>query len=640
MKSTLNKLSFFVKYLLISTVVMSLFRVLLLILSHRDLAQIPHNEVFDLIFNVLCRGIRFDVSILCYALILPYIFYKIAVYTRLNKILIFWTLFLYMLVLQIIIIFFLCADIPLFLYSGNRITIDAFQWISTPKIVFKMIFEDSFYIIFLVLFLIYSFISGYYLYKALKVFSYKIPVVYSLKKEVLIILISVLLLFWGSRSKLNGTAIKLKDSIISEYVVPNKITLNPVFNFLRSWLDRVVLMDDKLAIQQSISIMNSNRLDVSPLAREIESSKPAMKKNIVIVIMESMSANNLAHYGNKNSLTPCLDSIAEKSLCFDNFYSSGIHTNCGIFSVLFSYPAFWRVRPLNAYADQPYTGFSGTLKKNGYNTIFFTTQGKTFDNIYQFIPNNNFDELVCQDNYPSDQLVNSFGVSDHVQFQYAIEKLNQLSEKKAPFFASILTSSNHPPLVLPKNISFKPSSKDEILAEVQYADWSIKDFLERASKQKWFDSTVFVFVGDHGCNQYESNYDMYLSFNHIPLLIYSPSLLAPKHYRNMAGQIDIYPTLLGILNFSYLNNTAGVDVIKTPRPYIFFSADDKMGCIDEEYLYVFRQNKTESLYKYRSSDKKNYMQDYKNKVDSMKYYAFSLIQASQWCILNKRTGFK
>jgi len=95
---------------------------------------------------------------------------------------------------------------------------------------------------------------------------------------------------------------------------------------------------------------------------------------------------------------------------------------------------------------------------------------------------------------------------------------------------------------------------------------------------------------------------------------------------------------MGLLNIPYVNNTMGVDLFREKRPYMHFSADNKIGCIDENFFYVIRDNKIESLYKYRTNDTKNYLANEKQHADSMKNYAFSMMQTTQWMLLNKKTA--
>ena len=104
--------------------------------------------------------------------------------------------------------------------------------------------------------------------------------------------------------------------------------------------------------------------------------------------------------------------------------------------------------------------------------------------------------------------------------------------------------------------------------------------------------------------------------------------------------IDICPTLLGLMNISYTNNTMGIDLLKEKRPYIYFTADDKIGCIDKEFYFIHRNSGIETLFRYENLKTDNLMEEYQNKADSMKSYAYSMLQVSQWIIEKEKFGKK
>jgi phosphoglycerol transferase MdoB-like AlkP superfamily enzyme len=279
-----------------------------------------------------------------------------------------------------------------------------------------------------------------------------------------------------------------------------------------------------------------------------------------------------------------------------------------------------------------YSGIPYVLKQNGYTNLFFSTHNKFLDNLANFIPHNFFDSLYSSEVYPADKIIGPFGIADDYLFSYAINEFNYLPANK-PFFATILTTSNHEPYIIPDY--FKSSLKDKSYRAVSYADWSIGKFLNDAKQQKWFNNTVFVFVSDHGLNVGENPYEIALSYNHIPIIIYAPSVLKQsKVFDNFIGQIDVFPTLMGILNMDYINNTLGVDVLKTPRENIYFSADDKLACINNDYLFVFNYSGKEFLYKL--GDKKNYVNEHKDILEKLRSVAYSQTQVSQWIYSNDK----
>jgi phosphoglycerol transferase MdoB-like AlkP superfamily enzyme len=297
---------------------------------------------------------------------------------------------------------------------------------------------------------------------------------------------------------------------------------------------------------------------------------------------------------------------------------------------------------MNTTTIRRFSGFSNILKE--YESVYFTTHDDQFDNAGGFLIANGFKYIISQKDYPSAMVLSTLGVPDHSMFEYSIQKLNELSRSGKPFFSVFMTASDHGPYIIPPDIDFKPKNNDKQKQIVEYADWSIKRFLQLASAQDWFRNTVFAFIADHGAyspvtTHTPVTYDMPLSYHHTPLIIYAPYIITqPRQFDCLGGQIDVFPTVMGILNFPYINNTFGIDLLREKRPYMYFSADDKIGCLDRDFFYVFRTNGIETLYKYRDSDTKNYIMQYKSAADSMKAYAFSMLQSAQWITENNKTG--
>src|SRR5207253_1287974 len=99
-----------------------------------------------------------------------------------------------------------------------------------------------------------------------------------------------------------------------------------------------------------------------------------------------------------------------------------------------------------------------------------------------------------------------------------------------------------------------------------------------------YKNTIFVFVADHG-KEVAGAYDMPITYHHTPLIISAPGLNLPSRAYDYPGtQMDIFPTVMGLMNFSYQNNTLGIDLLKEKRLFAFFTADDKIGCTDKEYF--------------------------------------------------------
>ena len=141
---------------------------------------------------------------------------------------------------------------------------------------------------------------------------------------------------------------------------------------------------------------------------------------------------------------------------------------------------------------------------------------------------------------------------------------------------------------------------------------------------------------DHGA-PISTVYDLSLDYNHSPLIFYQPAVAGPgKKITRMAGQIDVFPSIMGLLNIPFENNTLGINLFNEERPYIYFNADDKYGVLDQEWLLIVKTDKSMGLYRYRKDDLTNYKDSYPEVVLRMKDYAESNLQTFQYLLKNQK----
>ena len=448
---------------------------------------------------------------------------------------------------------------------------------------------------------------------------------YILNSLLFILLIG--LCFLGMRGRIEKKSpMKVGTAYFSNNPLINQMGLNPNFTLIKS-IEEKSKQDNKpldlMDKNEAKAFVNQEfiRMKSSSNKREVVLGK---KTNVVLVIMEAMGTCNIGHFGNTQNLTPNLDYLLNNSVSYENVYTAGIHTYNGVYSTLFGQPALMHKHSMNlTIIPKIEGGLPNVLKENGYSTLYFTTHDDQFDNIGGFLSANGVERIVSVKDYPKDEVKSTLGVSDHVMFNRAIEEINSLDKTK-PFFATLLTSANHGPYIFPENIPLKPKSKDIKDKMIEYSDWAIGRFIENAKKFPWFENTIFVFIADHGAYKGKADFELPLSYHHTPFFIYSPSKLKPKKVENIGLQIDVTAMIssyLGIEN----NKTLGIDFETYPRLYGYFSADDKLGVIDDEYYYIWNKNGTEYLYKYKTSDKTNYINQKRDKAKQMKKYAFSML---------------
>jgi phosphoglycerol transferase MdoB-like AlkP superfamily enzyme len=452
------------------------------------------------------------------------------------------------------------------------------------------------------------------------------------------------LIFMGIRGRIQAKApIKAGTAYFSDNPLLNQLGLNPVFTLMRSYLDSkdernksVEFMDDNQAIRNVRKYLKITQpVDGFPVARQIQPGEPVKNRyNVILVIMESMSASRMARHGNKNNLTPFLDSLSFKSYYFENIYTAGVHSFNGVFSTLFSFPAIYRQNPMKESSIFKYNGIGNVLKRNGYSTTCFTTLDGQFDNVEGFLRANDFENFISVSDYPSKEVRTALGVPDDFMFEFSMPVIDNLYKENKPFFITFLTASDHRPYYIPDY--FKPKNSDITDQIVEYADWSLRKFITLASAKAWFDNTLFVFVADHG-SWTNMVYDIPLDFFHTPLIFYGPEILKqPRTFDCIGGQIDVFPTIMGILNQKYINNTLGINLLSETRPYIFINFDNMLGVIDQEYLLILKADNENALYSYRNNDKKNYLSEKQQLVLDMKEYNFSNLQVFQYLMHSEK----
>lgn len=633
-----KQLAYLLRVYLLGVAGFMIFRGILLIQEFHQLHFLPTDQGIWLVFKAFLTGLRFDTVVMGYLLTIPFLLLAIDGMAGWNSKLIYRIVNGLVLVGVLAALFIHATDLPFFHHFYTRLTTSVM--ISTftgdaGSMLSGMILQEWRFVWPLIPFFILSSIFFVRNRKLLRNTLFKKDESSTGSSIKWFVAFGALIFFgiWGRFSF--DSHLAASTAYDSDYGFINMLGLNPAFTFTQSYVNsktdakNVRLMGDGEAVrnvQQYLNIPAAQEFD-SPIARQISfADTVANKPNVVLVIMESMSANKMGRYGNPNHLTPFMDSLATQSIAFDSIFTAGIHTFAGVYATLFSHQVVKRKHPLDKVV--PMSGIASTLKSNGYSTIYFTTHDKGFDNVNAFLTANDFDQIVSKDDYPPERILSALGVPDDYLYQHALGDLDRLNGKNKPFFAAIMTGSDHGPFVIPKY--FKPKHDDAVLGVVEYVDWSVRKFLTDAAKKPWFDNTIFVFVADHGCSM-DKRYDMPTSYLHSPLIMYSPKLLgAPQKMTQLGSQVDVFPTIMGLLKMPYVNNTFGIDLFREKRPFACAYADDKWAVLNTEYMYVARDNGVNSLYRYRTGDVKDYSKALPELTEQMKVYGKSIFQTTQW----------
>lgn len=601
------------------------------------------------LLDALWLGVHFDWQVVSCCLALPFLWLSM-VYFR-GKMAPWEGRFLrgYLWLASFVALAICAADLPYFAFFNSRISTAALLWKDTPGQVTMFLLESPEYYPFLLV----TVLGGWWLTRLTRFTWKKIPPIKPIsesnnRQSVFIKILTTLVLLgflifgiWGGVWQ--PAPLRIRDSFHSNNGFLNQLSINPArFWFDSFWTFNIHFISDKEAIAKTrtnLGIAADSTGYDSPIARyqKAEGAVNGQRLNVVILLVESLSAERLAVFGNANRPMPFLDSLAGESLFFKNFYSAGIHTSNGLAGTLFSHPALFSEHPManKKATEQRFEGISTTLKSAGYRTAFFATSHKTFDNMGFFLSGNGFDLISDKQDYPSDLWVNSWGVSDKSLLDHGLKVIDSLAQNpELPFLATLLTISTHPPYELPPDAVDCPIRPKPAFDQVwQYSDWCLRNFFRSCAQRPWFQNTIFIILGDHGYLPREgSPFDVALPYNHIPCMFYAPAHITPEVRADMASQIDVYPTLMHLLGIGFTNYTLGIDLFRQKRPFAVFSQDSKIGVINERYLYVLRKSGSSSLYDYTAPSSADLQGQLPQQAESMRMYGVSLLQTGQWLL--------
>lgn len=346
--------------------------------------------------------------------------------------------------------------------------------------------------------------------------------------------------------------------------------------------------------------------DVHDITRAIENPGPEKHLNVVLISVESLSGEFLTTFGNTKGITPNLDALADKSLFFTNLYASGTRTVRGLEALALSVPPTPGQSIIKRPDNEHLFSLGSVFDSKGYDSMFVYGGYGYFDNMNYFFENNGY-RVADRTNIPSEKVHhgNIWGVADEDLFTLTMEEADKSYAAGKPFFAQVMTTSNHPPFTYPENRIDIPSGKKGSRAgAVKYTDWALGDFLARAAGKPWFDDTVFVITADH-CASSWGRSALPMNRYHIPLFIYSPKHIEPKRIDRLMSQIDIGPTLLGLLNFSYTSRFYGYDLLKLEpgRERILLGNYQKAGFLRGDTLTILapKQSVRQTLPKFDKS---------------------------------------
>lgn len=400
-------------------------------------------------------------------------------------------------------------------------------------------------------------------------------------------------------------AYRLKPPEFSSNAYANELADNGWRSFL--WAARQNKLDYRrfyatrpdAEVSDDLHALTGNRTLSATASPFIKVSHPIRRQpNIIVVMMESMSSEYMATFGNKDNLTPNLDRLASESLLFSRLYATGTRTVRGLEALSVALP------PLPGKSVVRWDGVSnlntlgGTLAARGWTPHFVYGGYGVFDNMngffsaqgYRITDRTGFREGLVQ-------FENIWGVADEHLFDQVLINADQDAAAGKPFFMHVMTASNHVPFTYPAGRIDIPSPGGRH-GGIKYADYAIGRFIEMAKKKPWFENTLFLFVADH-CARSAGKAKIPVYRYHIPALVYAPKLIKPRRIDQLASQIDLAPTLLGILGLQEDSRFIGRDILRTPEAEgrALLSTYQNLGYLKGDILTVLQPRRKIESYR-------------------------------------------
>ena len=340
-----------------------------------------------------------------------------------------------------------------------------------------------------------------------------------------------------------------------------------------------------------------NFAPIRELPYPVEGEDDEQHKNVVLISVESLSAEFMAAYGNTEGITPFLDSLAQKSIFLTNLYATGNRTVRGLEALTLCVPPTPGESIVKRKDNKDKFTTGSVFKSKGYSVKYLYGGYSYFDNMKDFFAGNGY-EIVDRDNFTPEEITfaNIWGVSDEDMARKAIKEMNAQAKTGKPFFNHWMTVSNHRPFTYPEGRIDIPGTAKSRQGGVKYTDYALKLFFELAKKESWFKDTVFVIVADH-CASSAGRTELPLDRYRIPCLIYADFLKA-EQIDKLASQIDVMPTVMELLNFSYESKFLGQDIFSRfykPRAYI--ATYRELGYLTPDTLSIIKPLREQIQYK-------------------------------------------
>ncbi|MFC2109377.1 LTA synthase family protein [Bacteroidota bacterium] len=403
-----------------------------------------------------------------------------------------------------------------------------------------------------------------------------------------------------------------KSAEIFENRFENELAKSGVYSFFAAYQSNELSYDEFYAkidrdkafdkVKGIVTVQGDSLLESSySIKRKVFNEGEELKPNVIFIGLESLNARFMERFGNKKNWTPTIDSLFKNSIAYTNLYAVGTRTIRGLEAITLAIPPTPGRSIVKRAQVKPLYTIGNIFKEKGYTRTFFYGGDGYFDNMNSYFGNNGFDvvdrrkEHRLDKQFPTQRIninddevtfENAWGVCDEDIYNKLLKVADEQYKSGKPFFNFVMNNSNHQPYTYPNGLIDIPSGTSREGA-VKYADLALKKFFETAKKKPWFKNTVFVVMSDH-CAYSAGRTEINVKSYHIPAMILNLPNQENTEVDKLCSQMDVFPTLFGYLNWTYISNSYGQDIRKATKENerAFVANYRRLGLLKKDKLIV------------------------------------------------------
>jgi phosphoglycerol transferase MdoB-like AlkP superfamily enzyme len=556
---------------------------------------------FSNFIHLLWGGVRFDLVAVLYInmlyillMVLPFDFRFNGLYQKVTKYLFF--------VLNGIGLAANVCDFVYYKFTLRRTTADVFQQFENEQNKLELIFRFLVDYWYLLVFWVLLIIVMVKVYNMIRIWGPQVKnrwLYYGI--GTLVIPLIAYLMVAGIRGGFRHSTRPITLSNAGEYVNDPKeisIVLNTPFAIIRT--------AKKTKIQR-VDFYPSHQLDsvYTPVHQPLDTAA-FRKENVVIIILESFSKeffgvfNREKENGTYTGYTPFLDSLIQFSKTYEYSFANGRKSIDGLPSVISSIPSLGLPYFLSPYSGNKINSLQGLLESRNYHTSFFHGAPNGSMGFLAFSNIAGIDHYYGMSEYNNDDDFDGlWGIWDDKFLQFYADRLNEFPQ---PFASTFFSVSSHHPFIIPEEFEGKfKGGPMPIHKCIEYTDYSLRKFFEKASTMPWYNNTLFVITADHTSSNIQfSEHLTAWGFYSIPIIFFKPDHSLIGREQEIIQQIDIMPTVLGYLNYDRPYVAFGRDAFsKEMEPFAFNHKDNAYQLFMGDYILLFDGTKSIGLYNFK-----------------------------------------